>query len=315
MSASSEHHIVFVHGRGAKPAKDALMALWEDALRLGLERDAPDMLGAYDAASKHMVYYADALADFVEEGYSEVLDLDNRRQSLIELAGRSRSKDFRRKHYESLPGKTPLKEFAMDVSASVGLGGLATRKVMPELDHYWQDESGWAAHAREELVSHLTALMAAASNILIVSHGMGSVLAWDSLWQVSHVKDADGNRITRWITLGSPLAANAVRSRLAGSSEKGARRFPTVLNAWHNIAAEDDYVCHDKTVADDYRDMLNRRVIGDIRDHTIYNLAVRYGRSNPHNSAGYLIHPRTSELLAQWLGQNNGQKEPNPDSS
>ena len=47
--------------------------------------------------------------------------------------------------------------------------------------------------------------------------------------------------------------------------------------------------------------MLNNRVIGDIRDHTIYNLAVRYGRSNPHSSLGYLIHPRTALLLAEWL--------------
>ena len=73
------------------------------------------------------------------------------------------------------------------------------------------------------------------------------------------------------------------------------------MNAWHNIAAEDDYVCHDKTVADDYKRMLQQRMIGDIRDHTIYNLSVRYGRSNPHSSLGYLIHPRTAQLLSDWL--------------
>ncbi|MEQ8691419.1 MAG: hypothetical protein RIC89_11355, partial [Pseudomonadales bacterium] len=70
---------------------------------------------------------------------------------------------------------------------------------------------------------------------------------------------------------------------------------------WHNLAAEDDYVCHDKTVANDFSAMLDRRLIGDIRDYTIYNLAVRYGRSNPHHSSGYLTHPRTAELLAEWL--------------
>ncbi len=301
MSASSDNHIVFVHGRGAKPAKAALSSLWEESLRLGLERDAPETLEAYDAADKHMVYYADDLTDFFEEGFSETLDLDNRRQSLAELAARAKPKDFRRKHYESLPGKTPLKEFAMDLSASVGLGRLATRKVMPELNHYWQDTTGWAERVRADLTSHLTALMDAKSNILIVSHCMGSVVAWDSLWRVSHELRSDESRITRWMTLGSPLGANSVRSRLAGAGEKGARRYPTVLNAWHNIAAEDDYICHDKTVVNDFRDMLDRHLIGDIRDHTIYNLAVRYGRSNPHNSAGYLIHPRTSELLAQWL--------------
>ena len=30
-------------------------------------------------------------------------------------------------------------------------------------------------------------------------------------------------------------------------------------------------------------------------------LAVRYGRSNPHNALGYLAHPRVSRALAKWL--------------
>ncbi len=303
MSASSNQHIFLIHGRGAKPGKAALTDLWCEALRLGLERDAPDKLDAFDAAYKHMVYFADQLGDFAEEGFSETLDLDNRRQCLAELAQRTRSKDFRRKHYEALPGKTPLKEFAMDLSASIGLGGLTTRKVLPELNHYWKDPDGWAAKLRGELTGHLTRAMQAGDNVLIISHCMGSVLAWDGLWEVSHHDGAPENRITRWITLGSPLGSNTVRKHLRGRGESGTRRYPTVLNAWHNIAAEDDYVCHDKTVANDFRDMLNKRLIGDIRDHTIYNLSVRYGRSNPHSSAGYLVHPRTSELLAQWLSE------------
>ena len=78
-------------------------------------------------------------------------------------------------------------------------------------------------------------------------------------------------------------------------------KFPHNVIAWRNISAEDDYVCHDKTVVDDYRVMLSERVIADISDHTIYNLAIRYGRSDPHHSAGYLAHPRTVSFLSDWL--------------
>ncbi|MDH3641961.1 MAG: hypothetical protein OES38_07680, partial [Gammaproteobacteria bacterium] len=67
------------------------------------------------------------------------------------------------------------------------------------------------------------------------------------------------------------------------------------------VAAEDDFTCHDETMANDFKAMLEHHLISRIKDYRIYNLAVRYGRSNPHNSIGYLIHPRVSRLVADWL--------------
>jgi hypothetical protein len=304
MCPASSQQILFVHGRGAKPNKEALQSLWIEALTAGIQRDAPDKLAAFQAANIEMVYYADQLTSFAEPGFDESLDLDNRRQALDELRRRTKARDFRRKHYEQLPGKTPLKEFAMDLSATLGMGSVATKKAMPELAHYWQDEGGWASTLQNHLATHLRDMMNTDRNILIISHCMGSVLTWDGLWQLTQDARENGtelNRITRWITLGSPLGARSVQTRLSGRKNPITQRYPVVLNAWHNIAAEDDYVCHDKTVADDYKEMLEQRLIGDIRDHTIYNLSVRYGRSNPHSSMGYLIHPRTVELVTDWL--------------
>ncbi len=309
MSPASKYQIVFVHGRGPKPGETQLCELWTDALRAGLQRDAPQHVAQFECADIRMVYFAHHLTDAGEAGFDAALDMDNRQQNLQHLATKQKAKDFRRKHYEALPGKTPLKEFAMDVSASLGLGDAALRKVLPELYQYWhatREETGnWPQQVRTQLTDTLAGMMAAGNNILLISHCMGSVLAWDSLWQLTHAAHPttpETKRITRWITLGSPLGSRAVRSKLAGAKEQGIRRYPAVLKDWYNIAAEDDYVCHDKTVADDFKGMLQQRLIGDIRDHTIYNLSVRYGRSNPHSSAGYLIHPRVAQLLAEWLG-------------
>ena len=47
--------------------------------------------------------------------------------------------------------------------------------------------------------------------------------------------------------------------------------------------------------------MLNLRLVSSIRDYRIYNMAVRYGKSNPHSSVGYLIHPRVTKIVADWL--------------
>ena len=44
-----------------------------------------------------------------------------------------------------------------------------------------------------------------------------------------------------------------------------------------------------------------QRQVSAVHDYRIFNLAVRYGKSNPHSSVGYFIHPRTSKLVTDWL--------------
>ena len=67
---------------------------------------------------------------------------------------------------------------------------------------------------------------------------------------------------------------------------------------------------HDNTVSDDFKSMLTQRQISSIRDYRIYNMAVRYGKSNPHNVVGYLVHPRVSTLVAEWLRKTDGRSLP-----
>jgi hypothetical protein len=67
------------------------------------------------------------------------------------------------------------------------------------------------------------------------------------------------------------------------------------------VAAVGDYISHDRTVRDDYRAMLEHGLIESIEDRRIYNLAVRYGKSNPHHGVGYLIHPTVIALIGDWL--------------
>jgi hypothetical protein len=68
------------------------------------------------------------------------------------------------------------------------------------------------------------------------------------------------------------------------------------------VAAEDDYTCHDNTLADDYNIMLKQRLVSVVHDYHVFNLAVRYGKSNPHSSVGYYVHPRTAKVIVDWLG-------------
>ena len=131
MPEISKQKIVLIHGRGTKPNSTDLKRLWVDALTAGLQRDAPKKVEALQRADIHMIYYANHLQHADDVQFDEKLDMDNRRQALQELSSLIKAKEFRRKYYEELPGKTALKEFAMDLSASVGLGGVAIKKAFP----------------------------------------------------------------------------------------------------------------------------------------------------------------------------------------
>ncbi len=287
---ASKQVIVCVHGAGPKPPEEQLREFWREALRQGVARTQAKALTAFDASELDMVYWA---SNAPQEDYDVQLDLQQRRLVLDQLADRRKGRDFRRRHYDALPGKSPLKEFAMDTAASIGVASLLWPRLMPQLKSYWQDDDGWASKLRASLAQKLARYVDDDREVLLVTHCMGTILVYDTLVQTEL-----STRIPLWVTLGSPIASNSVRRRLIGYKDQS---FPTNLVQWHNLSAEDDYVCHDKAVGNDFSAMLDRRLIGDIRDHAIYNLAVRYGRSNPHHSAGYLAHPRMADLLGNWL--------------
>ena len=103
------------------------------------------------------------------------------------------------------------------------------------------------------------------------------------------------------MTLGAPMGDLMVRKKLLGADLKGRKRYPANVVTWNNVSAEDDYLCHDNTLADDFKSMLKHRLVSSIRDYKIYNMCVRYGRSNPHSSLGYYIHPRMSQIIVEWI--------------
>jgi hypothetical protein len=139
-----------------------------------------------------------------------------------------------------------------------------------------------------------------------MSHGTGCAVAYDVLWQLSHderFRDEFGaKKIDVFVTLGSPISDNMVRRRLLGAGRRANERFPTNIITWENVSAEDDYLCHDKTVANDLKAMMREHVISSINDYRVYNHALRYGKSNPHCSLGYFIHPRVAKIVTDWMG-------------
>ncbi len=303
--------LIMVHGRGFKPPPEALEALWRRALRAGLERDAAAALPAFDECTFEFVYYGDEIRRVLTDAgrpYDAALDLADLHNTLAALVARRKSKDFRRDQYERLPGKTPFKEFLADIGApalaALRLEHLGAQRFLPELADYWSAD-GALRGVESRLRRTVGTAVERGDDVAIVAHCIGSVLAYDALWSLSRgtpVGSASDAKLSLWLTLGSPLGDEGVKRRLAGAAAPKQSRYPANIVTWLNVAAEDDYVSHDARIANDYAEMLARRLISRIEDARIYNLAVRYGRSNPHNALGYLIHPRVSRALARWLG-------------
>jgi hypothetical protein len=312
MSTTTNQSILIVHGRDFKPARDMYMDISLTALRAGIERDYPDCIQTFDSVSTDLAYYGDLTNAFLEqqgEVYDPALDEGDRKNALAALQAIPQRKRFGIRQYDRLPGKSALREFAANIASpllgTIGLTMPLLRLVSKDGAEYLAGESDFADQVRQRVRDKLCEHLERGDELMLLTHGLGCVVAYDVLWELSHdpgFKDRFGDaKVNTWVTLGAPLGDMHLRRYLKGAREKIEGRFPTNVISWHNVAAEDDYACHDNTLADDFKKMLDQRLVSAVHDYRIYNLAVRYGKSNPHSSIGYFIHPRVAKITVDWL--------------
>ncbi len=311
MSNGEKRGILLIHGRDFKPAAEKYLDIAVSAMRFGLERDYPDCARLFDEIPKDLAWYGDLNAEVLAaagKNYDEELDVGDRCNALNKLKEITPRKKFGIRLYDQLPGKTALPEFFMDVGATfagaVGLRMPVIGRLAKDFAAYLDDDA-FAEEARRRLREKLCQMMDRGEKIMLITHGTGSVIAYDVLWELSNdtatYPEYGEYKVDQWLTLGSPLGDSIVQKRLLGAKERDDNRFPSNVISWHNLAAEDDYACHDTTLADDFKKMMVQKRISAVHDYRIFNLAVRYGKSNPHSSVGYYIHPRLSKIIADWL--------------
>ena len=299
--------ILLVHGRGFKPPKADYERLWLDAVEVGFERDRPDLLPAFRSARVELVYYADLSGEWLSKVGKKPLpdDLAMRRASLDGLRGLKASQ-FTRNHYARMRGSAPVFEAIADaVDFPLSLLRLSEKmfaRYAPELAEYWADVH-FGSDLRLRLTAHLKTAMKREGPICLVGHSLGTMICYDVLWKLSHYgeyrREPWNRAVDLLVTLGSPVADETIKRHLKGQSAPEEFRHPTNVGRWENIAAEDDIIAHDQTVADEFGAM--KRAGCPVRDHRIYNLALRHGKPNPHEGVGYLAHPRTVKILADFL--------------
>ena len=78
-----------------------------------------------------------------------------------------------------------------------------------------RDRQGIGREVRLMLKNELADAWADGDDVLLIGHSLGSVIAYDTLWDLSH-EEPEAGVVDLFMTLGSPLATRFIRHRLRG---------------------------------------------------------------------------------------------------
>ncbi len=135
--------------------------------------------------------------------------------------------------------------------------------------------------------------------IFLVAHSMGSIIAFDVL--SFFAKDI---KVDTFVTIGSPLGAPFVISRIAKSSKRrnqGHIKLETpecITQYWYNFSDIMDNIALDYELANDFKK--NSKGV-KVVDKFVTNTYKMNGISNPHKSYGYLRTPEFIKVLVEFI--------------
>ena len=317
--------IIFVHGLGSKPPRDVAHDLWRHVLTENirvvnpvLARSLEQQPGVFASA-----YWADVVPHHIPDDppYCRKLRVQVDRLIAERRAIRDR---FHVGLGEKLGGffqdrgldLVKLIAGALAVKDEVMTGFLRETELYAE-DQYISDQM------RAPLEQALRGAWNEGREPVLITHSMGSFIAYDVLWRFAHRK-TDGfaaynrRRVKMFVTMGSPLGDDTVRRLLFADQHRlhGRRQFPTNIDFWHNYACLGDVVAHQKNFATHFYTPMRElglfpkdrafRTIDYADLHNPFEVVSHAGnrrgnRRNPHKSYGYLVQPRLGTWIEDFL--------------
>lgn len=298
-TAKGEHrYFIFVPGKNPKPPPEQhRKALWRTLVE-GVRRAEPEVAAELQAWHKHF-----KLAAWNFLYYHSYKDINRDLpwiDALLNKHGPTPT-DIREAH--SWQRRLGRFLFALGdrLPFLIPLLPEPIRMTAQETRRYFQNQDDIACEVREVLKRQLRPLLNNGEKILLIGHSLGSVIAYDTLWELTHEEHLPG-KVDLFLTLGSPLGMRYVKRRLQGAHDRGARRYPHNIRRWVNIAAIGDVTALDRELADDYHEMVRLGLTESIEDHCrgIYNYFRNEQGLNVHRSYGYLVNPAVGKVIADW---------------
>jgi hypothetical protein len=275
-------HITFIHGISNKPPADKLLRIWQDSLAADRPDNNPGVDLSTIGVTSSMVYWADVMYDqpIQDQTLESAGDLESN-----DIVAKQQAKDVDMSWRENLGGDEKEVVDALAVKLSfdalvndeytpppaetdkqlerIPIPWFIKRRLMKEflrdVHHYlfnskFSPRAGVEYQVQDEIRSRmLKALNEGAAQPgphIIVSHSMGTVIAYDCLKRV-----ADCPRVDGLITVGSPLGIDEIQDTFKPewTREDG---FPThTLNGgWINVYDKLDPVTgFDGDIDNDYK--------------------------------------------------------------
>ena len=176
------------------------------------------------------------------------------------------------------------------------------RLTVRETRRYLLNRRGIAAAIRNLLREALVDAWRAGERVLLIGHSLGSVIAYDTLWELSHGQGRVDGRVDLFMTLGSPLASPMILRGVQGGQLSGPDRFPHNVARWQNFSARGELTALHPRLGPDYGEMVELGLLEALEDVTaFYNHFRDRGKLDVHTSYGYLVTRPVAESIAGWL--------------
>ena len=295
----TQARIIFVPGLNPKPPPEIYRPQLERVLRAGLKRARPraaEWLAANDEAFvlvawTYLFYGAHRDISVDLPGIERLLEQTEPSAADLRELGSWQRRLVRWSH---LVG---------DAFPFVGrrLAAPSTRRLMHEATRYLKNRDGVGAEVRGALRATLEAAWRAGERVLLIGHSLGSVIAYDTLWELTHVHRSSGE-VSVLVTLGSPLATHFVQRSLQGARATGAARYPHNVRRWVNLTARGDTTALQPRLKPLYHEMLDLKLVDAIEDFYDFD---NYFRSNlglnAHDAYGYFAQTLLAEIVGDWI--------------
>lgn len=295
--------IIFVHGRAPKPIREDYQAqLWRCLLE-GVAR--ADQAAAEHLQQQpecfHLAYWSDL---FYKTQRDLSLDLEGVEGAIA--CKQPRPEDIAESQRLSRRIKRWIYTLADYFPFLLRVFGDAwIRQTVKDSRRYLHDFNGLGEQVRDRLKAPLRKA-GVHQPVILVGHSLGSVIAYDTLWELTHDEGAPVE-LALFLTLGSPLGTQFIQRALKGWDKTGSRRYPHGIRQWRNLATIGDLAALDPRVEDDFAQMQSLGLLDALSDNTkdLYGTFRDSEGFNPHRSYGYLVLPATGRAIALIMRDNS----------